>query len=187
MNLNSHTSRPVNPFVIVVVLIGLIAVVIGYVLLTREWGATSKTLDFAKAITLVPAEWGKVVTSENYSDWQGKISTVYHIDFENNISAVFQEGVGLMAYRKITEQGSCIEYVKRFDRSSPRADYGDSDICFITENGIYNLETQKSVVFTPDVPFTPYDAKVDTAPFTFIDADGASERAVFSPQGKYFA
>lgn len=209
---NTPQQPPINPIppapkkfsntVIALSVLVVIAAVAGYVALNQQPKVKpvfvnqnptptptptpiSTVIDFNKSITLVPADWGKVVKTDNYSDYQGKISNVYIIDFANNVSVIYDEGVELMVYSKVKEQGKCADYYKRFGTHGLFG-YGDTETCYITENGIYNLNTKNSVVLKQDLPFA-YDARVQASSFSFFDNSGKKVTAIFSPQGKYFA
>lgn len=150
--------------------------------------AVKTSAEFNKAMTLVPEDWGKVAKVDNYFDYsnQNKISNIYTIDFTNNVKGVYQEGVNLIAYNKIKEQGKCIDYYnKNFDTPNALRYYADDQICYITENGIYNLNTKKSAILPQNFPFDT-GTKVQTSLFYFFDDTGKKIIGIFSPQGKYF-
>lgn len=132
-------------------------------------------------LNLVPADWGKVIKTDNYFNREDKIPNVYVVNFANDVNGIFQDGVNLIAYSKIKEQGKCIDY------DEDRFQYFDNNsICYITENGIYDLNTKKSVIFAQDYPFSAV-AEVQVSPFVFFDSDGKKASGIFSPLGKYFA
>lgn len=142
-----------------------------------------KMYDLTTALSLVPTSWGQMTKSDVYSNYKDRTDTLHTLQFANDVSAVFQDGVGLIAYSKIKEQNKCVNYNKKFGTSY---DYGDNEICYITENGIYNFETKQFVVLNKDSTFSSMSA-IEVAPFQVVDGSGQRTTAIFSPKGTYFS
>lgn len=138
-------------------------------------------------LNLVPVDWGKVIKIDNYFSREDKIPNVYVVNFANNVNGIFQDGVNLIAYSKIKEQGKCNDYKEKSDYiPAIFGPFNNNDICYITEKGIYNFNTKEFVVLAQDYPFSTV-AEVQVSPFVFFDSTGKKVPRVFSPLGKYFA
>lgn len=146
---------------------------------------TSSSLTINQAIGAAPAEWGTVVKI-TYLDEKEYGRDIYLIDFANSVSAAFQSGESLFAYNKIIKPVSCSE--KNLGSSREQADPRNSVInkCIVLEKGIYNLKTNKNFVFESSA-VNAEKSQIQPAPFSYLDKNGAIKKAIFTPQGKYYA
>ncbi len=145
---------------------------------------TSMPISLDKELSSIPTEWGKIIKIENYSNYKEIIPNVYTINFENDVTGFFHEGVRLISYNKIKDKGNCIEIAKKSGQKIYEPDHSD-DTCYIIEEGIYNLNTKKSVIIGEGSRFS-FLPLFYPAPFTLFDNKSSKDvKAIFSPQGKY--
>lgn len=151
-------------------------------------GATtdSSTWDVAQAVILAPVEWGKAVKIEGKYDYAGTTPNFFMVDFTNDVQAIFQKDIDVVAYSKVKEKDRCVAYTKKFEVGGLMYDYGEYETCFIFDIGIYNLNTKHSFILDSMRPFGN-DSLLRYGLLSYLDGAGKKITTPFSPKGRYFA
>jgi hypothetical protein len=146
----------------------------------------SSMWDVARSVALAPVEWGKAVKIEGKYDYTGTTPNFFMVDFTNDVQAIFQKDIDVVAYSKVKEKDKCSAYIKKFEVGGLMYDYSDYETCSIFETGIYNLTTNKSLVLEPLRPFGQ-DSLLRYGFLSYLDGAGEKITTPFSPKGRYFA
>lgn len=154
----------------------------------------SSMIDLNKITSSAPADWGKIVKISNYSvgnsetGSESEIPNIYVVDFANNTKGYYQKGLDLIAYRSIKDQGECVGLAKKFgvNEEEDIFHFGTPEICYITDEGIYDLNAKKLLPSSIGTDFR-FSSDIYLSSFESIDHENNKSTGFFSPQGKYFS